>query len=193
MRYTNFLIVGFAFSGLCCQEVGETSTTSHVRTKEPSQNDASRLHKLFVRVSVSDPMPFNYVVIEKNDQPRERPIESPLTPEEQETVRESVYRGRPLIGGMEFPGILLLPEPLVEVYKEKPAAVMTLLLEIVDDSSPHESALAAAYAIAFQSGPRVATAVFSGFEPDKYDLVNEHWKVTPREHWINSIKKWNDG
>src|SRR2546427_351434 len=95
-----------------------------------------------------------------------------LTPDEERTVRKSVYDGEMLIVSpkMDFQDILVIPKPLTDLYKKRPRAVVDLLLTIMEGGNPRDSVLAAGYAIGLLDDPAVAVVCIDHFDKSKYDL-----------------------
>ncbi len=85
---------------------------------------------------------------------------------------------------------LIIPNPLAELFKRNPAAVLDLLLRIADGGRAEDSFRAVCYAIALTDGGIAADLTASRLEETvpKYEQVSEKWGVTHREHWVDVVK-----
>lgn len=113
-----------------------------------------------------------------------------LDAQQEKIVRESVYDSNPRLESpkRDFQSILVIPTPLADVYKEKPQAVLDLLLKIMEGASPKDSALAAGYALALLDGPGGGVVCVEHFDKAIYGVVDKDWKITPRAHWVQKVK-----
>ncbi|MFN4261935.1 MAG: hypothetical protein ACK4RK_21860, partial [Gemmataceae bacterium] len=72
-----------------------------------------------------------------------------------------------------------------------------LLLKIMEGANPEDSAVAAGYALSLiiierePKWPHGAggCAPVEFFDRETYDIVQKHWKKTPRQHWIGWVRK----
>jgi hypothetical protein len=117
-------------------------------------------------------------------------VETPLTREQIRVVRESVYEGKATISAIDRFGSprLNIPMPLYELFREKPRGVLEVLLVIVEGANPHESALAAGFALELAKGPGAGVLCLEYVNKETYDTVDRHWMKTPREHWADRVR-----
>jgi hypothetical protein len=116
--------------------------------------------------------------------------ETALTREQIRVVRDCVYEGKATIGVLDrfgSPG-LNVPMPLTELYRDKPRGVLEVLLVIVEGANPHESALAAGFALALAKDPGAGAVCIEYVNKDSYDTLDKHWMKTPREHWAELVQ-----
>jgi hypothetical protein len=122
---------------------------------------------------------------------QERHTTEVLDTTQEMVVRRCVYDGSPKVvadASVGFQAQLIIPEALSGLYRQRPGAVLELLLRIIDGGNPNDSALAAGYAMSLQKGPAVGVICVDVFDKDTYDKLDKAWETTPRKHWIAKIK-----
>jgi hypothetical protein len=121
------------------------------------------------------------------------PTGKELSPDEIRLIREAVYDHDAWIStpapetGMFR--LLDVPKPLRELYKKQPAAVVHVLLAIIEGANPKDSSLAAGYAAELFDGRGAGVVCVEFFDKSTYDVVDKTWETTPREHWIEKLKE----
>ena len=113
-----------------------------------------------------------------------------LTTEQIQMVRDAVYSKSATTEFLrkELYDIVPVPKSLIEVYKQKPVKALEVLLLIMDGANPRDSVSAAAYAFELLEGPGAGVICLRVFKSEKYDVVDEDWKTTPRTHWIRHLR-----
>jgi hypothetical protein len=123
-----------------------------------------------------------------------------LNADAEKLVRRAVYDNPPKVSpipqidartGIEWPPItiLVVPEPVANLYKQRPRRVLELLLRIMDGAEPKQSSLAAGYALELMGPPSRGLVCIEVFDKNTYDLVEKNWKSTPRQHWIKRVQE----
>jgi hypothetical protein len=87
------------------------------------------------------------------------------------------------------PDRVVVPAILQELYKKNPEVVVEVLLRVADGARPTDSITAAAFALSLVDSPQVAVVIVEVFKAETYDTLNESWKQTPRQHWIDLIRQ----
>ena len=108
-------------------------------------------------------------------------------------LRDAVH-GRPAgVFSGEYRGFLDhqmvdVPEPLVDLYKQKPEAVLNELLSIMEAGSPRDASSAAAYGFELLRGPGAGVICVRVFDGKIFDTVDKNWNTTSRAHWIEHLR-----
>ena len=116
--------------------------------------------------------------------------------DKEKVVRDAVYNNDPQTVSLkrDFQSVLVIPKPLAGLYKAHPKPVVDVLLKVIDGGRPEDSVLAAGYAIELLDGPGGGLLCVEMFYTDKdakanYDIVDEDWEMTPRQHWVKKIQE----
>jgi hypothetical protein len=116
-----------------------------------------------------------------------------LAPADEAAVRQAVYGKHPSTavprGGLGE--ILLVPDELVDVYRRHPAETLKLLIMIAEGAAPADSILAVGYAMELAGGPGRGAVITlpSANRVAAYDVIDKDWKRTPRQHWVDVVRK----
>ena len=109
----------------------------------------------------------------------------PLTLDEENAVRDAVYRGSPVIARYYEKGNISHdqlgpPVPLCEVFDRKPRNTAKLLVEIGRYANEKDSRKALAYAMALLGDNNNAIVIYE-FDTKRYDQLNSGGKETNRQ------------
>jgi hypothetical protein len=120
-----------------------------------------------------------------------------LTPKEEATVRDSVYKGVAEVANSNngpYAGhhVLLVPGELAKVHRQKKKATLLLLIKIVEGARPRDAALAAGLGLALSDSP-VLGGLVAQAAVDGFDVVSQRG-TTMREHLVRMLaNKLQDG
>jgi hypothetical protein len=111
--------------------------------------------------------------------------------QDEAAIRRVVYQGRARrIGSRQGLNLeVIVPAPLADLYVKQPDAVLDVLTEIIAGGNPMDSVTAAAYAISLLEGPAVGEVCIALFDKDHYDLTDDDWNCSPRQHWLKVTKQ----
>ncbi|MEZ6139664.1 MAG: hypothetical protein R3B84_03750 [Zavarzinella sp.] len=115
----------------------------------------------------------------------------PLTEQEKDLLRKTVYGQSPAEHTPDddiTDRVLLVPDGVSRLYKDKPAQTLDLLIRIVDGANPNDSLMAASLAMELKHGKGTGLMCTIQFKSTSYDIIDTYWKLTPRQFWINKLR-----
>lgn len=117
------------------------------------------------------------------------PSSDKLSLDQIQVIRAAVYDNDAWVGSPERSAerVLSVPPPLGNLYKKRPAAVLDVLLTIMEGANPKDSSLAAGYAVELLEGPGAGVVCVEFFDKKTYDVMDKNWETCPREHWIRVL------